>query len=425
MSLLLPAIAGKIARPYTKNPEPKYANLLWGNDFDGSVAFSALADDAGGAHNGVNFIQSIAGSDANGYDFSANLVSPLDSADARADITYLLSGHDSSLALADVHSYAEPIIQTTDGPGGELIKSLKTRIIDRSPSVAGDGSASPQIHLQMRRGIQETAQPAELSKFYIELWFRLAPNVLTNLNNGTSGNWMSVFEIKKGHQWHRASGKYYHAFGSYRFSVQCQYSGGQLIFRAQGDYNANMTQPAQSPVFTAGISGNTLSVSAISAGTILPGMTILTGATSAKILSGSPLGGIGDYIIDGAAQSVAPGTAMTAGDANVGVTYWYFDSPADVDLNKWIKLGVYIETPSSQDAINEGRTRVSMQPDGGIETIVCDLIGQSGGKFQTGSIPSDRWGRFFMGIGYSGGYSPYGTEIAKVRWYDDYPYSLL
>lgn len=425
MPLLLPAVAGKITRPYTNNPEPKYANLLWANDFDGSVAFSALADDAGGAHNGVNFIQSISGADSNGYDFSSDLVSPLDSADARADITYILSGHDSSLTLANVPLYAEPVIQQTDGPGGALVNSLKTRIIDRAPSVAGDGSASPQIHLQLRRGVQETTQPAELEKFYIELWFRLAPNVLTNLNNGTNGNWQSVFEIKKGYQWYRALGKYYYAFGSYRFSVQCLYSGGKLVFRAQGDYNANMTQPAQSPVFTAGISGNTLAVSAISAGTILPGMTILTGATAAKIVSGDPLGGIGNYVIDGAPQSVAPGTAMTAGDANVGTTYWYFDSPADVDLNKWVKLGVYIESPSSQDAVTEGRTRVSMTPDGGTETIVCDLIGQSGGKYQTGSIPSDRWGRFFLNLGYSGGYSPYGGEIAKVRWYDGYPYAVL
>ena len=417
--MLIPTIAGKISRPYTKNPQPKYANLLWSNDFDGSVAINALADD--GTHNGVNFIQSIGGADSSGYDFGSDLILPLNSADARADITYILSGHDPSLTLANVPLYAQPIIQTTDGPGGALVKSLKTRIMDRSPSSPGDGSASPQIHLQLRRGLQESVQPPELNKFFIEEWFRLAPNVLANLNNGTSGNWQSVFTIKKGYQWYRALGKYYYSFGSYRFSVQVLYSGGKLIFRAQGDYNANMTQPAQSPVFTAGISGNTLSVSAISAGTILPGMTILSGATSAKILSGALLGGIGDYTID-VAQSVPAGTAMTAGDANVGVTYWYFDSPATVDLNKWIKLGVYIETPSSQDAVSEGRTRVTMQPDGGIETVVCDLIGQSGGKYQTGSIPSDRWGRFFPVIGYSGGDSPYGTEVAKIRWYDDYPY---
>lgn len=423
MPLLLPSIAGNLRRQYTDNTKPIYANLLWSNDFDGSVAFGSLAD--AGAHNGVDFIQSITGADANGYDFSGDLILPLNSADARADISYILSGHDPSLTLANVPQYAEPIIQTTDGPGSTLVKSLKTRIIDRSPSVAGDGSASPQIHLLLRRGLQLATQPPELNKFYIELWFRLAPNVLTYLNNGTSGNWMSIFEIKKGYQWYRALGKYYYPFGSYRFSVQCLYSGGKLVFRTQGDYNANMTQPAQSPVFTAGISGNTLTVSAMSAGTILPGMTILTGATTAKILSGAVLGGIGTYVIDGAPQTVAPGTAMTAGDANVGVTYWYFDSPAAVDLNKWIKLGVYIESPSSQDAVTEGRTRVSMQPDGDVETIVCDLIGQSGGKYQTGSIPSDRWSRFFVGIGYSGGYSPYGTEIANVRWYDGYPYASL
>lgn len=423
MTLLLPSIAGNLRGQYTDNPKPVHANLLWANNFDGSVAFDTLAD--AGVHNGVDFIQSITGADANGYDFSGDLVSPLNSADARADISYILSGHDSSLTLANVPQYAEPIIQTTDGPGSTLVKSLKTRIIDRSPSVAGDGSASPQIHLLLRRGLQLATQPPELNKFYIELWFRLAPNVLTYLNNGTSGNWMSIFEIKKGYQWYRALGKYYYPFGSYRFSVQCLYSGGKLVFRTQGDYNANMTQPAQSPVFTAGISGNTLTVSAMSAGTILPGMTILTGATTAKILSGAVLGGIGTYVIDGAPQTVAPGTAMTAGDANVGVTYWYFDSPAAVDLNKWIKLGVYIESPSSQDAVTEGRTRVSMQPDGDVETIVCDLIGQSGGKYQTGSIPSDRWSRFFVGIGYSGGYSPYGTEIANVRWYDGYPYASL
>lgn len=423
MTLLVPAVGSKLHLPFTDNPKPTHANLLWANNFDGSVAFGALAD--AGVHNGVDFIQSITGTDSNGYDFAGDLVSPLNSAEARADISYILSGHDSSLTLANVPLYAQPIIQTTDGPGGTLVKSLKTRIIDRSPSVTGDGSASPQIHLQLRRGLQPVAQPIELNKFYVELQFRLAPNVLTYLNNGTSGNWMSIFEIKKGYQWYRALGAYYYSFGSYRFSVQCLYSGGKLIFRAQGDYNANMTQAAQSPVFTAGISGNTLTVSAISAGTILPGMTILTGATAAKILSGAALGGVGDYIIDGAAQTVAAGTAMTAGDANFGVTYWYYDSPADVDLNKWIKLGVYIESPSNQDAVSEGRTRVTMTPDGGTETIVCDLIGQSGGKYQTGSIPSDRWGRFFAAIGYSGGYSPYGTEITGIRWYDGFPYATL
>ena len=201
-----------------------------------------------------------------------------------------------------------------------------------------------------------------------------------------------------------------------------------MIFRAQGDYNANMTIGVQSPAsFTAGISGNTMTVSAIASGTILPGMTILTGATTAKIVSGDPLGGVGNYTINGSAQSVTSGTAMTAGDANVGVTYWYFDSPATVDLNKWIKLQVYIETPSSQDALTEGRTWVAMTPDGGSRTIICDHIGQADGKYQTGSIPSDRWGRFFVGIGYSGGLPPYGTEITGVRWYDGFPYhpSLL
>lgn len=426
--MLIPAIAGKISRPYTKNPQPKYANLLWSNDFDGSVAINALADD--GTHNGVTFIQSIGGADSSGYDFGSDLILPLNSADARADITYILSGHDPSLTLADVPLYAQPIIQQTDGPGGALVKSLKTRIIDRSPSVPGDCSASPQIHLQMRRGLQESVQPPELKKFYIELYFRLAPNVQTYLSSHPgstcASNWMSVFEIKKGYQWYRLLGKYYYSFGSYRFSVQCLYSGGKLVFRAQGDYNANMTIGVQSPAsFTAGISGNALTVSAISAGTILPGMTILSGATTAKIVSGDPLGGVGSYVIAGPAQSVATGTAMTAGDANVGVTYWYFDSPADVDLNKWIKLGVYIETPSSQDAVSEGRTRVTMQPDGGIETVVCDLIGQSGGRYQCGSIPSDRWGRFFPVIGYSGGDSPFGTEVTGIRWYDGYPYALV
>ena len=425
MALILPAFARKISRPFTDNPRPDYANLLWANDFDGSIAVSALADD--GAHNGVNFIQQISGSDANGYDFGSDLILPLNSADALADITYILSGHDPSLTLANVPLYAQPIIQQTDGPGGSLVKSMKTRIMDRSPSVPGGGSASPQIFLQLRRGLQESVQPPELKKFYIELWFRLAPNVQTYLSSHPGSlypsNWMSIFVIKKGYQWYRALGKYYYAFGSYRFSVQCIYSGGKLIFRAQGDYNANMTIGVQSPAsFTAGISGNTMTVSAIASGTILPGMTILTGATTAKIVSGAPLGGVGTYTINGSAQSVTSGTAMTAGDANFGVTYWYFDSPATVDLNKWIKLGVYIETPSSQDAVSEGRTRVTMQPDGGIETVVCDLIGQSGGKYQTGSIPSDRWGRFFPVIGYSGGDSPYGTEVAKIRWYDDYPY---
>ena len=126
--MLIPTIAGKISRPYTKNPQPKYANLLWSNDFDGSVAINALADD--GTHNGVNFIQSIGGADSSGYDFGSDLILPLNSADARADITYILSGHDPSLTLANVPLYAQPIIQTTDGPGGALVKSLKTRILE-------------------------------------------------------------------------------------------------------------------------------------------------------------------------------------------------------------------------------------------------------------------------------------------------------
>lgn len=425
MPLYNSAIASIVPNTLTENPKPR-TSKVWGNRFDGSIAVGTLADD--GVHNGINFTQPITGTDSQGYDFGASLVTPLKCANGRADIVYILTGNSFLPALANVYNYAQPIIQQTNGPNNTLVKSFKTTIIDRVTATAYSGG-SPQMHLQFRRGLQETVQPVAMGKFFIEFDFRLAPNVVAQLNNGVSGgNWLSVFEIKKGMQWYRALGKYHYGYGSYRVSIQVLYLGGQLIFRTQGDYNANN----QTASFTGSISGNTLTVSAISAGTILPGMQIniggsisgqaVTGGTAiGNVQSGDILGGIGTYILDTPYSSGS--TAMVANnpDANgAGTTYWYYDY-STVPLYTWIHCQVYIEEPTSRSDLTSGITWVSLKPDGGSSVVICNQVGQSGGKFQTGLLP-DVNARFFMPLAYSGGLSPYGIEACNIDWYDVNPY---
>lgn len=411
MGMLVSPVAGKIRSPFTVNPPAQYANQIWGMDFKGDVAIGIAADVD--TWDGINFTQPITGSDSSGYNFSSSLATALNCSSPVVDIDYILT-NGGAPALADLYTKAQPVIQPTDGPNGALVNGFKPKILSRALD-PGLG-ASPQMHLQIKRGNQETVQPPELAPMYFEQYIRLPADVRTNLSVDSNGNWLSLWEIKKAFQYYRPINKYYYGFGSYRVSIQVIYSGGQLLFRVQGDSLAN----PQTAIFTAGISGNTMTVSAISQHSILPGMTVTSGGTG-KVLSGPATGGTGDYILSGAPQSVAPGTAMQA--TVPSATYWYFNT-AGVDLDTWLFLQVYLEPPSSRAAVDEGITWVRITPEGGSALQLCDHRGQAAGKYQIGDVEDEVYGRLYgQGIAYSGGLCPYGIEVANIRWFDGYPYA--
>ena len=77
-----------------------------------------------------------------------------------------------------------------------------------------------------------------------------------------------------------------------------------------GTYQLNITQPAQTPVFTGSISGTTLTVTAVTSGFIgvgstISGTSVTAGTTITALLSGS--GGVGSYTVS-ATQTVASTT---------------------------------------------------------------------------------------------------------------------
>lgn len=410
--------------------QPVWATQLWGNKFDGTIALGAVADNGnGGAHNGFDFTQPITGADSDGWDFSTDLVTAFSCANPVANVSYLLTGNNDAggglgCPLARVPVYAAPSIQTVAGPNNTIVKSYKNTMLNRytAPGYAG---GSPQMHLLIRRGLNEASQPADMSKFYYEFYYKLDPNMLYNLSSGlgpADSSWYSVHEWKAGFQYFRLGNYYYYGYGDYRFSLQVIYLGGSLVYRVQGDARGN-TQGCS--IAAASISGTTLTVTSMTSGTILNGMVLTgTGVTAnTKVVNQLTKtetynGGSGTYTVD-TSQTVAS-TSMTGADPYDLQTYWHNDY-STVELNKWIKGQFYFERPVNQAATSSGRTWVAITPDGGSRVVLCDRIGQSAGAFQTGSYANPP-ARFFMDTCYSGGRSPWFNEICNFRMFDRYPY---
>jgi hypothetical protein len=102
------------------------------------------------------------------------------------------------------------------------------------------------------------------------------------------------------------------------------FANGQVTFAAAGASASTVTAATStvtnptSVAATGGISGNIMTISAISAGTIYAGTVITGGATGTQVtgqitplLAGEALGGVGRYYVNIAEQSVAAGTSLT------------------------------------------------------------------------------------------------------------------
>ena len=114
--------------------------------------------------------------------------------------------------------------------------------------------------------------------------------------------------------------------------------------------------------FTAGISGTTLTVSAVSSGTIAVGTLISTGAAAntviTQMLTGT--GGVGTYVVS-VSQTVAGGTTMTLASSTTPTTFKHFgvsiviDGGIDKQRGYTYSYGMNPATPTLSVAANKVR----------------------------------------------------------------------
>lgn len=427
----------------SSNYSPVYANQTWGCKFDGTFAIGAIADS--GVHNGKDFYAPITGIDSQGYNVTTDIANAFNCVGKTYTLQtlYILTGN--NVALANVTTYAESTLTTMPAYiGSSTVPCYQNDIKDRF-TPAGNSGGQPQVHLHLRRGLNEASQPAKVTKQYISFVFKLPANLLAMLSHtgSVAANWFEVFERKNGFQYFSLGNYYYYAYGDFRIKLEVLQVAGQLLYSVAGD-NAGNTQKAR---FDGSITGTTLTVTNVTTNADGTNSTILDGAklvhasitANTKIVNQLTstegtgyLGRKGTYTVDTSHAATGALTTIDAYDpssASAGAlaTFWN-DTSYTVTLDDPILCEMYFESPTSQAATSEGRVWIALTPKStGIRTTITNRTGQSAGAYLCG-FNNNPESRYFFAPVYSGGGAPGGSEplisqISDLKVYDNYPFA--